>query len=418
MIPVRSLAEYAIDRKAVVDDATFASCRGIVEDVRRRGDAAVREYAKRFDRVEPASFEVNTAEIEAAMGSVAPEVQAAIRTAYDRVFRFHHQGLLRGFEDTSRPGVTLGMRVVPFERAGIYVPGGLAAYPSSVCMAAAAANVAGVRETILCTPPEPQATLLCAARICGVTRVFRIGGAQAVAAMAYGTESVPACEIVAGPGNRFVTAAKKAVADDVAIDFLAGPTEVLVLSDGTTSPRFVAADLIAQAEHDPAALSILVTTSREQAEAVAREFSVQIPRLERAAIVVHALRDHGALLVAPDFDAAVAFANRLAPEHLVISTRDPMEVLPRIRHAGAVFLGEHSPVAMGDYGSGPNAILPTLGDSRRRSGLSANTFVKTITYERLTPEALAREAAPAIALATVEGLGAHRRSIEIRHEPR
>jgi histidinol dehydrogenase len=308
------------------------------------------------------------------------------------------------------------MTVVPYERAGLYIPGGLAVYPSSLIMAAAPASVAGVRELVLCSPPPIPDVVLWTAKLCGVARVFRIGGAHAIAAMAYGTESVPRCEILAGPGNKFVTAAKKLVADEVAIDFLAGPTEILVLSDGETSAKFIAADLIAQSEHDPAACSILVTTSEKQAREVDAELDRQAPKHERREIIEKSLKERGALLVAENLDEAVGFSNRYAPEHLVLSCRQPHPILKQIRHAGSIFLGEYSPVAIGDYCAGPNAILPTLGDARRRSGLTANTFVKTLAYQNLSPEGLALMAPTAVALAKVENLGAHRRSIEIRHE--
>jgi len=418
LIPVRPLESFAIDRESVVEGTTFDACRAIVDDVRRRGDAAVREFARRFDRSDRADFEVTPGEWESA--TVPAELLAAIRSVYERIAEFHRRGLVRDFEYSPEPGVVVGTRVVPFERAGIYVPGGLAVYPSSLCMAAAAANVAGVPEVILCTPPDARGAvpevMLATARICGIARAFGVGGAQAIGAMAYGTETVPACEIVVGPGNRYVTAAKKAVAGDVAIDFLAGPTEILVLSDGTVDPSFVAADLVAQSEHDAAACALLVTTSADHAEAVNRELERQTLAAPRSSIIQAALRTHGAILVAKDLESAVAFVNRFAPEHLVLATGGPRDLLPRIRHAGAVFLGAYAPVAIGDYGSGPNAILPTLGEARRRSGLTANAFLKTITYEELTEAGLRTLAPAALALASAEGLPAHRRSIEIRHE--
>ncbi len=414
MIPVRRLEDFSLDRKAAVDAETLATARGIVGEIRRHGDAAIRKYAREFDHVDLDTIEVPTDEIAKAERAVPSQAMNALRSALDSVLRFHRNALVKGFEIQPCKGVTLGSVVVPYERAGLYVPGGRAVYPSSLIMAATPAMVAGVKEVILCCPSNAP-VLLATARLCGVSRVFRIGGAQAIAAMAYGTESVPRCEIVAGPGNCFVTAAKRLVSEDVAIDFLAGPTEILILSDGETDPRFIAADMMAQAEHDPAASAILITTSEKQAQKVAEEFLRQVPGLDRREIVERSLQDHGALLVAPDVEAACAFANAFGPEHLVLSCRHPRAVMKSIRHAGSVFLGEHSPVAVGDYGIGPNAILPTLGEARRRGGLSPATFAKSISYQMLSPEGLEVAAPTALALAKVEGLGAHARSIEIRH---
>lgn len=404
---IRKLADYAIDRKAVVDDETLEAARKIVEDVRANGDKAVRKYAKKFDRED---FAEVTEE-----ASIPQQVQVNLRAAYESITRYHKNGVLKPFEIEPLKGVRLGMAVVPYERAGLYVPGGLATYPSSLIMAATPAIVAGVKELILCTP-DPSPVLLFTAKLVGISKIFKVGGAHAIAAMAYGTESVPACEILVGPGNRYVTAAKKIVSNDVAIDFLAGPTEILVLSDGDANPKFIAADMIAQAEHDPAACAILVTTSEKQAAAVEDELAKQAPQHERAEIIQKSLKDHGAILLAPDLEAAIAFTNRFAPEHLVIAAKNPNVILKSIRHAGSVFLGDYSPVAVGDYCAGPNAILPTLGDARRRSGLSANTFVKTVAWQMLSPEGLALMTPTAVNLAKVENLGAHRRSIEIRHE--
>jgi histidinol dehydrogenase len=320
----------------------------------------------------------------------------------------------------SRPGITLGRKVVPFSRAGLYAPGGLAVYPSMVLMAAAPANIAGVGELVLCSPPTRKGTLpdavLYAALLSGVRRVFMLGGAQAIAAMAYGTQSVPPCDMIAGPGNRFVTAAKKIVANDVAIDFLAGPSEVLVLSDGTTNPSWIAAEMIAQAEHAPDACSLLVTTSSEQAEAVGNELAEQVEKRERTEVIGASLEDHGELLVASSLEEAVDFSNRYAPEHLVLSCENPERVLDSILNAGSVFLGEHSPVAIGDYCAGPNSILPTLGGALRVGGLTANSFVKTVSWQKLSSEGLASIRDIGMTLAKVEKLEGHGASIEIRDE--
>jgi len=424
VIPVGRLtpeirARYAARRAALSGPAREAAEK-ILAEFRKDPDGTIRKLTKKFDKADLPSFEVSAAEFDRARERCPQVVQNAIRSMYESVVRYHKQDLARAFEFQPLKGVSLGKLVVPFERAGLYVPGGLAVYPSSVVMAAAPAAVAGVRQTALCTPPAADGTLpdavLCAAQVCGVSRVFKVGGAQAVFAMAYGTPSVPKCEIVVGPGNVYVTAAKRLVQDEVAIDFLAGPTELLVVSDGTTSARFIAAELAGQAEHAPDACCVLVTTRREQAEAVAGELEAQAKGLERADIVRKALAGQGALLVADDLDQALAFANEFGAEHLTISTRFPVEALKRIRSAGSVFLGEYSPVAVGDYGAGPNAILPTHGEACRRGGLSANTFVRTVGYQLLSREGLEKLAPTALTLAKVENLGAHARSIEVRLE--
>lgn len=422
MIPVGLLTEDArrrfVFRRGALEGPVRQTAEALRERVLREGDAALRELTRRFDGPDLERLEVGPDEWARAERSLPQNVQAAVRSMYDSVVRYHKQDVARSFEFQPLKGVTLGKLVVPYERAGLYVPGGLAVYPSSVVMAAAPAQVAGVRQIVLCTPPTREGTVpdavLFAARVSGVSRVFKVGGAQAIFAMAYGTATVPRCEVLAGPGNAYVTAAKKIVQEDVAIDFLAGPTELLVLSDGTTSPRFIAAELAGQAEHSPDACCILVTTSRPQAEGVARELEEQVRSLDRAAIARQALTSHGALLVAGSLEEAVAFANDFGAEHLTVSTRHPVEVLKKIRSAGSVFLGEYSPVAVGDYGVGPNAILPTHGEACRRGGLSANSFLKTVSYQMLSKEGLAQVAPTAMALARVEGLTAHLKSIEVR----
>jgi histidinol dehydrogenase len=404
-------------RPGVVTPEVLQSAASIVEAVRVGGDAAVRRFTKEFDRVDLDRFDVAEAEFAAAEKALSKAERAAIREAQKRVADYHRQGLPDSFERTAG-GITLGKRVVPYDVAGIYIPGGLAVYPSSLVMCAAPAKVAGVKMRVLCTPPGPDGSLpaavLFAARVCGVERVFKIGGAQAIAAMACGTATVPRAGIIVGPGNRFVTAAKKLVREEVAIDFLAGPTEVLIIADAKASPAWVAADLIAQAEHDPLACPILVTTSEAHAKAVDAELDRQVPGLDRRTIIEKSLRGQGALLVADSLEEAIDFANDYGAEHLVIVCRNPRAAFAKVRHAGAVFLGDYSPVASGDYCVGPNSTLPTLGEARRASGLSAATFLKTISYELLTRDGLRRIAPMATTLATTEGLAAHRRSIEAR----
>jgi histidinol dehydrogenase len=421
MIPVRPLAEYRIDHSVVVDPETISSAKTLIEAVRSGGDAALRKMTLEFDGVGLDSLEVPREVIESSQTRVPSGVQKAIRSAYENILTYHRKGVLAAFEFESQSGVTVGRMVVPFSRAGLYAPGGLAVYPSMVLMSAGPARVAGVEELILCSPPTKGGVLpdpvLYAALIAGIDRVFLLGGAHAIAAMTYGTESVPACDMIAGPGNRFVTAAKKIVSEHVAIDFLAGPSEVLVLSDGTTSPRLIAAEMIAQAEHAPDACSILVTSSSKQAEEVGQELSEQIENRERREVIGAALEEYGALLVAESLPEAIDFSNRYAPEHLVLSVGDPEGVLKQIQNAGSVFLGEYSPVAIGDYCSGPNSILPTLGLSRRLGGLTANSFLKTISWQKLTPQGLTSLAKVALPIARVEKLEGHAASIEMRDEP-
>ena len=384
MIPVARLtpevrARY-VGRRVNLSGGVSDTVEKILADFRKDGDGTIRRLTKKYDKVDLERFEVTGEELARAEKNTPQSVQAAIRGMYDSVVRYHKQDVPKSFEFSPLKGVSLGKMVVPFDRAGLYVPGGLAVYPSSVVMAAAPAAVAGVKQTILCTPPTAQGmvpdAVLFAALVSGVARVFKVGGAQAVFAMAYGTPTVPKCEIIAGPGNAYVTAAKKRVEPEVAIDFLAGPTELLVISDGTTSARLIAAELAAQAEHSPDTCCVLVTTSEAQAKEVASELEAETRRAERAEIIRASMKAAGALLVADTFDDAVAFANEFGAEHLTVSTRLPVEVLKRIRSAGSVFLGEYSPVAIGDYGIGPNAILPTYGEACRRGGLTAATFLR------------------------------------------
>ncbi|HZE97272.1 MAG TPA: histidinol dehydrogenase [Planctomycetota bacterium] len=422
MTPVTRLnaeirARY-LSRRGALSGAVRDAVDAIYADFLKDPDGTIRALTKKFDKVDLATFEVTAEEVAKAEERLPQTVQAAIRSMYDSVVRYHKVDLAKSFEIQPIKGVSLGKQIVPFDRAGLYVPGGLAVYPSSVIMAAAPAVVAGVKNLVLCTPPTadgkiPDAVLF-AALVCGIGHVYKVGGAQAIFAMAYGTPTVPKCEILAGPGNVYVTAAKKKVQDDVAIDFLAGPTELLVLSDGTTNPRFIAAELIGQAEHAPDTCCVLITTSEQQAKEVDAEMELQAKDCERAEIIRKSMSTGGGLVVAGSFDDAVAFTNDFAAEHLTISTQKPIEILKRIKAAGSVFLGEYSPVAVGDYGIGPNAILPTYGEALRRGGLSANTFTRTVFYQMLSKEGLQLVAPTATTLARIENLQAHLRSIEVR----
>ena len=425
MIPVRRLTPETraglVGRRSAMEDKVRAAVDAVWEEFRKDPDGAIRSLAKRFDGADLKDIEVGPEELAAAEKACPQTTSNAIRTMYDSVVRYHKQDPAKGFEFEPVKGVRLGKLVVPFDRAGLYVPGGLAVYPSCVVMAAAPARVAGVKELVLCTPPRADGTVpeavLVAALVCGVSRVFKIGGAQAVFAMAQGTPSVPRCDIIAGPGNAFVTEAKRRVQAATAIDFLAGPTELLVVSDGTTSARFIAAELIGQAEHSPDTCCVLVTTSEAQAKEVAKELEAQTAKAARAEIIRKAMTTSGALLTVDTLDEAMAFANEFGAEHLTLSTKTPTETLKKVKSAGSVFLGEWSPVAIGDYGAGPNAILPTYGEACRRGGLTANTFTRTVSYQLLSKEGLQALAPTAMTLARVENLDAHLRSIEVRLGP-
>jgi len=427
VIPVRRLADLdpaarkaAFSRPGALTDDVVKAMELLITDVREHGDSALRAYAKKFDKVNLDAIEVPPAEIDAAERSIKQQEQVALRSALDNLLRFQRQGVSRAFEYAPAKGILVGRRFAPYARAGLHVAGGATPLASSVLMAAAPAVVAGVKEIVLCVGPGPDgavaASILFAAKIAGVHRVFRVAGPTSIAAMAFGTATVPKVEVIAGPGDRFVNAAKRAVSGEVAVDFASGPTELLVISDGTGDPRRIASDMVAQSEHDPAASARMVTTSAAQAEAVARELSEQSSRLPRAETIQKALSKHGGLYVVDDLSAAIAFANDFGPGFLLIACERPLPVLDQIRHAGSVFLGDMSPVAVGDYGVGPNAVVPTLGDARRTSGLTAATFMKSIPFTFVSKEGLESVAPMSSAIARLESLEGHLASIVIRQE--
>ncbi len=391
----------------------------IVADVRARGDAALRDYSRRFDGADWETVEIPRDEWDAAADAVAPETMAMMARARDNLEAFHRCQVRSGFTVAPRDGVVLGQLVLPLERVGLYIPGGTAAYPSSVLMNAVPAKLAGVAELIMCTPAtggRVNPAVLAAARLAGVDRVFRVGGAQAVAAMAYGTESVPAVDKIVGPGNAYVAEAKRQVFGRVAIDMIAGPSEILVVADGGSDARVVAADLLSQAEHDALATAVLVTDSRVLAHAVAAEVERQLALLPREAIARRSVEDRGRILVADSLEQAVEIANRLAPEHLELMVERPFDLLPKVRNAGSVFLGRSCPEALGDYYAGPNHTLPTLGTARFSSPLGVDDFVKRSSFTYYTPAALAAAAGDVAAFARLEGLEAHARSALARFE--
>lgn len=394
--------------------------RGIVEGVRARGDAALAEYTERFDRValRPDQFEVSPEEIDAAVATVDPALIAILERAHENIRDFHRRGLRESWEETLPDGTVLGQRIGPVESAGVYVPGGQAFYPSSVLMNIVPARVAGVPEIVMVSPPSWNGgihpAVLAAARIAGAARVFRVGGAQAIAALAYGTATIPAVTKITGPGNTFVTAAKALVRHVAEIDSEAGPSEVLVIADADANPAYVAAEMLAQAEHDEDAKSWLATPSPALADAVAAEVARKAAELPRRAIIEASIARHAAIFVTRDLDEAVDLANLIAAEHLSIQTADPRAVADRIRNAGAIMIGAHTPVAVGDYYAGPNHILPTGRQARFSSPLTAEAFRKVSSIIHYTPERLRASADDITRFAYTEELQAHAWSVEVR----
>ncbi|WP_371381060.1 histidinol dehydrogenase [Sporomusa aerivorans] len=392
----------------------------IVEDVRKEGDKAVLGYTKSIDGADftADTMEVTQAEIDSAVEGIDQEVLAALEAAAANVRRFHAEQLPKSWFTEREHGAILGQKCTPLDRVGIYVPGGTAAYPSSVIMNAVPAAVAGVQEIIMVVPPDRAGRVnpyvLAAARLAGVTRIFKVGGAQAVAALAFGTETIPKVDKITGPGNIFVTLAKKAVYGHADIDMLAGPSEILIVADSTAEPRYVAADMLSQAEHDVLASSILITNSAELAGKVATEVSAQLAELPRKDIAAQAIEDNGLIIITPTILEAVELANLSAPEHLELLTAEPFKLLPYVRHAGAIFMGPYSPEPLGDYFAGPNHVLPTGGTARFYSVLNVETFMKKTSIIAYTQTALAAVSKEIIKLAEAEGLDAHANAVRLR----
>ncbi|WP_198372213.1 histidinol dehydrogenase [Roseomonas rosulenta] len=411
-----ALLDEARETTARVD----AAVAGIIADVRARGDAALLDLTARFDRWTPAgaaALRVTPAEIEAADASIRPELRSALNLAAERIEAFHRAQLPRDLEYADAAGLTLGMRWGALDAVGIYVPGGKAAYPSSVLMNAIPARAAGVARIAMCVP-TPDGVLnplvLAAAKRAGVTEILRIGGAQAVAAMAWGTPSLAPVDRIVGPGNAYVAEAKRQVFGRVGIDSIAGPSEVVVIADAQNDPRHVAVDLLAQAEHDESAQSILLTPDAALADAVAAAVEAELRHLPRAAIAGESWSRHGAIILVRDLDEAAALTNRLAPEHLQLMVENPRALLAQVRHAGAAFLGRFCPEAVGDYVAGPNHVLPTGRTARFASGLSVFDFLKRTTWVESDAAALAAVGPAAVALGEAEGLTAHARSVALR----
>lgn len=397
-----------------------ATVTEIIDNVRERGDEAVREYTIKFDGKAPEFFEVPKDEIIAASAECDPEFIATLKKAADNIRDFHQRQKQQSWLTTKDNGVIMGQRVRGLARVGLYVPGGTAAYPSSVLMNAIPAKIAGVKELIMVTPPlkngKPNPDIMAAAAIAGVDRVFLMGGAQAVAALAYGTQSVPKVDKIVGPGNIFVATAKKLLYGNVDIDMIAGPSEILVLADESANPKFLAADLMSQAEHDRLASAILVTTSQKLAEETVTELERQIKNLSRSEIIEESLTNYGAIIVCDEMEKAVEMANDLAPEHLEVCCNNPMEYVGKLDNAGSVFLGNYSPEPLGDYFAGPNHVLPTSGTARFFSPLSVDSFVKKSSFIYYTEDALRNDKDDIVRFANTEGLTAHANSITVRFD--
>ena len=412
--------EVLKNRAADSDKNVIPVVSEIIENVRKSGDKAVYDYTVKFDGKAPEKAEISAEDIDALISSCEPLYLATIKKAADNIKDFHQRQLQQSWLTTKNNGVIMGQRVRGLKRVGIYVPGGTAAYPSSVLMNAIPAKIAGCQEIIMCTPPmkdgKPNPNILAAAKIAGVDRIFLMGGAQAVAAMAYGTESVPKVDKIVGPGNIFVATAKKLLYGTVDIDMIAGPSEILIIADKTANPKFLAADLMSQAEHDKLASAILLTDSYEIAQQTEKELERQMQSLSRNEIIDESIKNFGAVIVCSNMEQAVEFANELAPEHLEVCCENPMEYVGKLDNAGSVFLGNYSPEPLGDYFAGPNHVLPTSGTARFFSPLSVDSFIKKSSFIYYTEEALRNDANDIVRFAETEGLTAHANSIKVRFE--
>lgn len=423
MIKIMKYGE--VDNKDIFARGTAATSvedivTGIIDNVRANGDKALFEYCEKFDKAKLDTLEVSAEEIEEAFNTVEPKFVEIIRAAAENIKEFHSRQVRNSFILNEKDGIVIGQKVIPIEKVGLYVPGGTAAYPSTVLMDSIPAKIAGCKEIVMVTPPNSEGkvnpVILAAAKIAGVDRIFKVGGAQAVAALAYGTQSVPKVDKIVGPGNAFVAEAKKQVFGMVSIDMIAGPSEILVVADKTCNPKFVAADLLSQAEHDKMASAVLVCDDMDFAEAVSAELERQIPLLTREEIARTSIDNNGKIIVADDLLKAIDIANEIAPEHLELCMDNPFDYLDKIKHAGSIFMGKYCPEALGDYFAGPNHTLPTSGTARFSSPLSVDDFVKKTQYTYYTRDALSAVADDIAFFAEKEGLSAHARSATIRFE--
>lgn len=423
MIPILKVGQVPnseIFARVTPEADVAAIVADILAEVKENGDTAVKAYCAKFDKAELTSLEVTPEEIQEAISQVEPEFLAILREAAENIRSFHSRQVRNSFVIADKPGIVLGQKITPIEKVGVYVPGGTAAYPSTVLMDTIPAKIAGCPQLVMVTPPgrdgKVNPAILAAASIAGVNRIFKVGGAQAIAALAYGTESIPKVDKIVGPGNAFVAEAKKQVFGRVSIDMIAGPSEILVIADGKSNPVHVAADLLSQAEHDKLASAVLVTDSEELALAVQAELERQLPLLPRQEIARASIENNGKIIVAETLMAGIEIANEIAPEHLELQVDDPFSYLDAIQNAGSIFLGRSCPEALGDYFAGPNHTLPTSGTARFSNPLSVDDFVKKSQFSYYTPEALAKAADKIAAFAEKEGLRAHGRSVTIRKE--
>lgn len=407
-----------LSRSQFSHDDVNAIVKDILDDVKLRGDQALYDYNKKFDNVSLSSLQVTEKEIEDAFNRLDKELLEVIRYSHENIVRYHTKQKRNDFLDKDTDGVILGQIINPIEKVGIYVPGGTAAYPSTVLMNAVPAKVAGVEEIVMVTPPNEDGTIsdviLAAAKIAGVTKIFKVGGAQAVAALSYGTETIPAVYKIVGPGNIFVAMAKKMVFGEVAIDMVAGPSEVLIISDDSSNPVHIAADLLSQAEHDKLAACILVTTSEELAKSVAVEIESQLAELPRQEIARESINNNGRIIIAKSIEEAILISNEIAPEHLELAVMDPFALLSKIKNAGSIFLGHNTPEPLGDYLAGPNHTIPTSGTAKFASPLSVDDFIKKSSVIYYSKEALEKVKDKVILFAESEGLTAHANSVRKR----
>ena len=407
-----------LSRSQFSHDDVNTIVKNILDDVKLRGDQALYDYNKKFDNVSLSSLQVTEKEIEDAFNRLDKELLDVIRYSHENIVRYHTKQKRNDFLDKDTDGVILGQIINPIEKVGIYVPGGTAAYPSTVLMNAVPAKVAGVEEIVMVTPPNEDGTIsdviLAAAKIAGVTKIFKIGGAQAVAALSYGTETIPAVYKIVGPGNIFVAMAKKMVFGEVAIDMVAGPSEVLIISDDSSDPVHIAADLLSQAEHDKLAACILVTTSEELAKSVAVEIESQLAELPRQDIARESINNNGRIIIAKSIEEAILISNEIAPEHLELAVMDPFALLSKIKNAGSIFLGHNTPEPLGDYLAGPNHTIPTSGTAKFASPLSVDDFIKKSSVIYYSKEALEKVKDKVILFAESEGLTAHANSVRKR----
>ncbi|MBR5614979.1 MAG: histidinol dehydrogenase [Clostridia bacterium] len=420
ILKYNEVANEDIFARVVPDFDVTAIVSDIIANVRQNGDKALFEYCEKFDKAKLNELAVTKEELNEAMTLVEPEFLEVLKKAAANIRKFHEKQVRHGFIINDENGIVTGQKVIPIDRAGLYVPGGTAAYPSTVLMNAIPAKIAGCRQVVIVTPPSDDGkinpAILAAANIAGVDKIFKVGGAQAVAALAYGTETVPKVDKIVGPGNAFVAEAKRQVFGQVSIDMIAGPSEILVVADGKSNPRFVAADLLSQAEHDKLASAVLVTDCEQLAKAVSDELERQIPLLERAEIARASIDNNGKIIVADNLKTVIEIANEIAPEHLELCVDNPFDFLDGIRHAGSIFMGRYCPEALGDYLSGANHTLPTSGTAKFSSPLSVDDFVKKTQYTYYTEEALSRVASDIDRFARKEGLTAHAKSATVRFE--